>query len=245
MKPTLLNFIFIAGVVSVAAGLGTGLVAEDKKEKKAAAESKSGQGEGDRSPASAHGLAEPSQFGKEPAPISLAERGNESALSDDGCIVDRTAIEDLRKRREEVEAKAGEIARREAEFAARERALEEQLKKLEEARKDLLAVKALNSKESEEKVAKLVETFETMSPKAASQLIATLDEALAVTAMARMSTPKLAKIMNLMEPERSGRLTELLAGVALARGIASASKAKGASPAKGAAEATKSRKGGE
>ncbi|NDD93403.1 hypothetical protein EBZ37_15145 [bacterium] len=51
-----------------------------------------------------------------------------------------------------------------------------------------------------------------MTPKAASQLIATTDERLAVEAMSRMATPKLSKIMNIMEPKRSVRLMELLSG---------------------------------
>ncbi|MGZ6369642.1 MAG: hypothetical protein ACXWPM_02795, partial [Bdellovibrionota bacterium] len=37
--------------------------------------------------------------------------------------------------------------------------------------------------------------------------------------MGRMDTTKLAKVMNIMEPSRSARLTELLAGVARARRI--------------------------
>jgi hypothetical protein len=56
-----------------------------------------------------------------------------------------------------------------------------------------------------------------MSPKAAAEVLAELDEALAVSAINRMETVKLAKIMNKMEAGKSSRLSEILAGVVRAR----------------------------
>jgi hypothetical protein len=52
-----------------------------------------------------------------------------------------------------------------------------------------------------------------MSPKAASAMLSTLDDALAVSAISRMDTLKLAKVMNVMDPSRSSKLSELLTGV--------------------------------
>ena len=106
----------------------------------------------------------------------------------------------------------GALGREDAELAAREKALEERMKQLEAFRGEATKLDAALAKESEEKAARTVELLESMSPKAASALLATSDDRLAVRAMSRMSTQKLSKIMNLIEPKRSVRLMELLAG---------------------------------
>ena len=93
------------------------------------------------------------------------------------------------------------------------------MKNISSIRDDLGKIDTARKQENEAKVAKLVETFETMSPKAASVLIATLEDSLAVAAMAKMDTPKLAKIMNTMDPARSAKLSELMAGVVRAKGL--------------------------
>ena len=143
----------------------------------------------------------------------------------------------MRKRREELEKRARELANRESELKAREEALEEQIKRISDIRDEVVKADQLKAKGSEEKVNKLVETFETMSPKASAGVMATLDETLAVAAMQKMATPKLAKIMNLMEPSKSSHLSELLAGVARASRMRTVSS--------DAAAATSQMKGGE
>lgn len=142
-----------------------------------------------------------------PPPIS-AIREPTSA----GCLADPAAIEDLRKRNEEILVRSRALDSKEAELQARQRALDEELKKLEELRKEISKIDESKRKEMEERVTKLVETLESMSPKAAAKVLSEVDENLAVTAMSRISTPRLAKIMNSMEIGRSARLSELLAG---------------------------------
>jgi flagellar motility protein MotE (MotC chaperone) len=174
------------------------------------------------------------------------------------CLPDQATVEDLRKQRDRVEAKQKELAARESDLKARELALQEELKKIQSAREDIAKIEGAKKVESEEKVTKLVETFETMSPKAASQLLVTVDETLAVAAMTRISTAKLAKIMNIMEtsePAKSAKLTELLAGVVRAKvamngGSGTSSSAKNrkiaSTPSKDVAAATdSSAKGGD
>ena len=131
--------------------------------------------------------------------------------------MDEAALEDLRKQRESWASRMKDLGARESELKAREAALNEEFRKFEALRSDLGKDDASRQQENEVRVAKLVETLETMSPKAASALIVGLDEALAVATMARIATPKLAKIMNIMEPKRSARLTELMAGVVRAK----------------------------
>jgi len=137
--------------------------------------------------------------------------------SEGACLVDEAALEDLRKQRETWASRVKELTVRENELKSREAALNEEFRKFEALRGDLSKVEVSRKQENDARVSKLVETFETMSPKAASALIGSLDESLAVAAMSKIATQKLAKIMNVMEPKRSARLTELMAGVVRAR----------------------------
>jgi flagellar motility protein MotE (MotC chaperone) len=151
-------------------------------------------------------------------------------------------VSELQKRREQVELREKGLDAREAELRAREKALEEELKKIQQVRDDIARIQGARQKEDDERVAKIVETVETMSPKAAAPMLSTMDESLAVAAMAKTSTLKLAKIMNVMETKRSARLSELLAGVVRARGATEIAH----TASSGAAAATKmSVKGGD
>lgn len=134
------------------------------------------------------------------------------AADDEESCLPRTALEDLVKRRKELDARESELGIREQDLATREKAVQGGLKKIESIRADIDKIQGARTKEEDEKVVRIVEVLETMNPKAASQVISTYDEKLAVQAMARMSTPKLSKIMNVMETKRSARLMELMAG---------------------------------
>lgn len=175
-------------------------------------------------------VGETSEFSpsaEKPAPASSGE-----------CLATAATLEDIRVQRAQLADREKAIQAKEAELTALKAAVEEEFAKLESSRAEILKVEDLSKKENEEKIAKIVETLETMSPKSASVMLAQLDDALAVTAMQRLATPKLAKMMNTMEPRRSARLTELLAGVV---------RAKSAGPASLGAAATTSNsaKGGE
>ncbi|OFZ78283.1 MAG: hypothetical protein A2583_02390 [Bdellovibrionales bacterium RIFOXYD1_FULL_53_11] len=162
-----------------------------------------------------------------------------------GCMADPAVIDDIKKMRDDLDRRQKDLVSRESEIKAREKALDEELKKLDAIREEIAMARNAVKKENEEKVSKLVETFETMSPKSSSQLISSIDESLAVAAMSRMTTPKLAKIMNLMEPAKSSRLMEILAGVARAKSVALVKERGTGSAQSAAAEVTTSQKGGE
>ncbi len=159
----------------------------------------------------------------------------------DECITDPMAIEDMRARREELENKERDLSSREGEISAKQRALDEELKRLEEIRDQIAKIEDAQRVGNEEKVTKVVETVEGMSPKTAAAMFAELDDGVAVVSMMRMSSQKLSKIMNQLPATRSSRLTELLAGVARAR---RAGKPTALDTSTDVAEAQK-RKGGE
>lgn len=139
------------------------------------------------------------------------------AKTADGCLADTATLEDLRRHKTEIDARQKELNAREAELKAREQALDERIKSIAAMRDEMDKIEQARKGEGEAKVAKLVETVESMNPKASAILLASLDESLATATMSRLSTAKLAKVMNVMDPVRSTRLSELLAGVARAK----------------------------
>lgn len=144
-----------------------------------------------------------------------------------GCIVDDQAIDDIRKRKDELDRRAQELSARETEVSSKERGINEEYKKLTDLRDEIVKLQTTVRKDNEEKIAKIVETMETMSPKGAAQMFNTLDDSLSVAVMTRLSTIKLAKIMNALDPERSVKLTELMAGVVKVKNSISKNTTKG------------------
>lgn len=142
------------------------------------------------------------------------------------CLTDPSVVEEMRKRREELDLREKALSQKEGEITARAKAMEEELKRMEAVRDDMAKIDLSRKKENEERIAKLVETISLMSPKAASQLVSSLEEGLAVSTLSKMDNQKLAKVLNLMEPAKASRLSELLAGVVRARSKASLSQPK-------------------
>lgn len=186
----------------------------------------------------------------ESAPATAAQAPTQAPRpaprSKNACLTDEAALADAARMRDELAALRKELEQKEAELAAREKALADELAKIEAVRDEIRAASGTNESQKEEKIAKLVETFETMSPKSAAQVMANIDETLAREALSRLSSAKLGKILAAMDVSKSARLTESLAGVARAKKT-TASKSPSVetpSPAKGAAEATTSASAG-
>lgn len=126
------------------------------------------------------------------------------------CIVDETVIQEVKERKASLDKREKDIAAKEQELKARETALGEEVKKLEEIRNEITGLRIIENKKREERVAKLIETMEKMSPQAVAKMINKINDDLAVEAMSKISTERLAKIMNALDPVRSSALSEQL-----------------------------------
>ena len=157
-----------------------------------------------------------------------------------GCLTGEASVEDFQEMKRELAKKEQELKKREEEIVAKERAVDEELKKLETTRDEIKQAQVVGDSKNEEKISKIVETFESMSPKSASAIVATIDDRLAVEAMSRLSSAKLGKILAAMEPNKSSSLAEKLAGVVRAKKPEARNSAS-----LGAAETSKSVKGGD
>lgn len=125
-----------------------------------------------------------------------------------GCLSDEVVILELKERERKIEEVRSSLEKEKMELETAKKVLEEERKKLEEIRIQISKKRLENKIQDEEKVSRLVETFEKMSPKGSSKILSKVDEDLAVAAMSRISTARLAKIMNLMSPEKASSLSE-------------------------------------
>jgi flagellar motility protein MotE (MotC chaperone) len=169
----------------------------------------------------------------EPAQVEVAKPSKPVFKTKGPVIADESAIGDLQRVRQELNEKQKELEKRESELVAKEKALQEEISKIDELRSEISKNEGSSSQQASEKVAKLVETFETMSPKSAAQLILNLDVSLATQALSQLSSLKLGKILSAMDPVRSARLTESLAGVARAKKLTASHGAAEAAEPKG------------
>lgn len=126
------------------------------------------------------------------------------------CAASDAALDDMNQKRKELEEKEKKITEQMEQIQAKEKTIADQLKQLEDLKKEISLIESQRDGKSEEKLSKLVEAIEKMSPKKASELLANLDNKLAVESMMRLSSEKLAKVMNLMDVKRSSQLSELL-----------------------------------
>jgi flagellar motility protein MotE (MotC chaperone) len=87
----------------------------------------------------------------------------------------------------------------------------EELAKLEGKKSEIQGARQKELAQREEQVNKLMETFEGMSPKAAAQVLGGVEDNLAVLALGRLTSIKAGKILANLKPEKSARLSELMA----------------------------------
>lgn len=127
------------------------------------------------------------------------------------CLVSEELIQDMELREQKISEKEQALLEKEKELEAQKLAISDEMKKLEEQRAELQGVRGKEMAAREEQLGKLIDAFETMSPKAAAQVISKVDEELATIALSRVTTQKAAKILAAMDVSKSSRLSEMIA----------------------------------
>ncbi len=142
----------------------------------------------------------------------------EGFLPDKSCVADEAAFQDLEQRDKKLKELSVQLEKQKSELDAREKIIQERLMGLEDLRKEIVKIKEEENQALTERIDRLVKTFETMSPKKAADLLIKLDDQLAVATLLKMDTGRLAKIMNVMDPKKSSRLSAMLTQDARKRG---------------------------
>ncbi len=127
------------------------------------------------------------------------------------CLASEEVIRDLENREKKIKQKEEALVEKEKELAAQQVAIKEEMNKLEIRQGEIQSARSKELAANEEKVSKLIETLESMSPKAAAGVLGGVDEDLAVVALSRLTSVKGGKILCNLKNDKSPRLSELMA----------------------------------
>jgi flagellar motility protein MotE (MotC chaperone) len=120
----------------------------------------------------------------------------------------------LNDRKKELDGREGELNALEDELHKQRSELETRISALEKIRADVGKVLEARVEIDQERVNRLVEFYSNMKPKQAADIIATLNEDLAVEVLGKMKKKNAADIMNLLEPAKARLLSEKFTGYA-------------------------------
>lgn len=120
-------------------------------------------------------------------------------------------LQNLSRRREEIEARARELDSREALVAAAEARVDKKLAEIKAIEDKITAAQAAQSAEQDQQMARLVKVYETMKPGDAAIIFNTLDFAVLIEVASRMKEAKIAPVLAAMDPEAAKALTVALA----------------------------------
>lgn len=168
-----------------------------------------GQAESEKKETGLEATTTTADVASKPETGAAVEEGKQN--SEDRCLASEEIIKDIEAREAAIKQKETQFAEREKEIEAQKVALKEEMAKLETMRAEIQGIRGRELAANEEKVNKLIETFEGMSPKSAAAVLAKVDEELAVTALSRLSTVKAGKILGQLDPVKSSQLSEMIA----------------------------------
>lgn len=120
-------------------------------------------------------------------------------------------FQDLRQRRESLNAKERSLTTREALIRAAEQELDRKYQELSTLRSNIENLLNQQSEEEQTRIASLVKIYEGMKPKDAARIFDTLDLDVLVAVMGRMSERRLSPILAAMNAERARTITIMLA----------------------------------
>jgi len=157
------------------------------------------------------GIAGPKSEKTESKDVAVEQLTPAASVAASECLASEEVIKDLEQREKKIKQREEAMAEKEKELSAQQTAIKEEMNKLETRQGEIQTAKAKELAANEEKVGKLIETLETMSPKAAAGVLGGVDEDLAVTALSRLTSVKAGKILSSLKNDKSSRLSELMA----------------------------------
>ena len=120
-------------------------------------------------------------------------------------------LQQLAKRREELDVRARQLDEREALVQAAEQRMEQKMAELKALQATVEALLQKRSDEQEAELKSLVKTYENMKPKAAAKVFEEMDMDVLLDVVERMNERKVAPILALVTPTRAKEITFELA----------------------------------
>ncbi|MBT3928354.1 MAG: hypothetical protein HOM52_05145 [Rhodospirillaceae bacterium] len=132
----------------------------------------------------------------------------------DPMLLNRAEIEllqSLNARRKEIEKREREFELREKTLAAAEGSLVEKIDELRSLKSKVESLLTQHDEEQEARMRSLVKIYESMKPKDAARILASLDSEILLDVIERMREAKTAPILALLSPDKAQRITVKLA----------------------------------
>ncbi|MBT6829583.1 MAG: hypothetical protein HOA58_08690 [Rhodospirillaceae bacterium] len=132
----------------------------------------------------------------------------------DPMLLNRAEVEllqSLNARRKEIEKREREFELREKTLAAAEGSLVEKIDELRSLKSKVESLLTQHDEEQEARMRSLVKIYESMKPKDAARILASLDSEILLDVIERMREAKTAPILALLSPDKAQRITVKLA----------------------------------
>lgn len=120
-------------------------------------------------------------------------------------------LQNLARRRAELDARVRELDSREALLAATEARIDKKLAEIKEAEARIAAANATQSAEEDAQMSRLVKVYESMKPADAANIFNSLDFPVLIEVASRMKELKIAPVLAAMDPQAAKALTVALA----------------------------------
>lgn len=147
----------------------------------------------------------------------VKERQNKTRFS----AVEVDILQDLKKRREELEAREKEIELKLKVVEVAEKRLNERIGEMRELQRELKLTLGRYEAKQDEEIRGLVKIYENMKPGFAANIFNELDMPILLSVVDKMSERKVAPILAAMKPERAKEVTEELAELRKLRSLQS------------------------
>lgn len=159
----------------------------------------------------AEGSSEVLQAGSS-APVQVAQAANDEKV--DPFSLGKSQIEllqDLAKRREELEAREQTLILREGLLAAAEHRIEGKIEELKTVKVEIEALIKVYDEQEEKEIGELVSIYEKMKPKDAARIFDQLDMDVLLDVLQRMKASKTAPVLAAMDSNRAQEITVRIA----------------------------------
>ncbi|MBX7231957.1 MAG: hypothetical protein K1X29_07705 [Bdellovibrionales bacterium] len=146
------------------------------------------------------------------SPSLISSETTSSASKKSPVAEDFSHLDKLREQKLKLDLREKELNELEEELHKQRVELDQRIKQLEGLRSQISSILKERINVDQSKVSKLVETYSSMKPKQAADILSGLDEDLSVEILGQMKKKNSAEIMNLLDPAKARSLSEKYAG---------------------------------
>ncbi len=204
--------------------------AEEKKDAEAVHAAEGDKAEGGHGEASAKPVEDAKTFGEGKLTLKQIEELKARDQHEPYTQTELDLLQNLSKRREEIDARAKELEMKSSVLDATEKRINDKIVEMKDLQKELSAVVAEYKVQQDSEVKSLVKIYESMKPLDAAAIFDEMDMGILLEVIDTMSERKVAPILAGMSPTRARDVTQELAEMRKGRQRINAAASKATAP---------------